>query len=287
MITKAVILAAGLGTRLLPATKEQPKEMLPIFVKSINGKPCLKPFLQVVFEELYNAGLREFCFIVGRGKRSIQDHFTIDDDFLESLRTKNKVDLIQELNNFYDKIRSSTITFTIQPKPLGLGNAVYHARFFTNNEAFMVHAGDDLIISKRNRHFERLVGVFKKYNADVAFFVKKVKDPTKYGVIVGEEIDSRIYRVKRIIEKPSRPPSNVAVVAIYIFNSHIYPAIGGTEPDENGEVQLTNAIQRLIDRGREVYAVELNRSEKRIDVGTPESYREAFFVTSDFASETD
>lgn len=278
MIKKSVILAAGLGTRLLPATKEQPKEMLPIFGRGINGKPCLKPFLQLVFEELHKAGFSEFCFVVGRGKRSIQDHFTIDDSFSENLKANNKADLSRELSSFYDRIRSSTIAFAVQPKPLGLGDAVYRAKFFTGNETFLVHAGDDLIESKTANHFQRLVKVFEKYDADATFFVKKVRDPTKYGVIVGEEADGGIYRVKSIVEKPASPPSNIAVLAVYAFNSRIYSAIEDTRPDKYGEVQLTEAIQSLITKGQHVYAVELNKSENRIDIGSPESYRDAFLA---------
>jgi len=278
VIKKAVILAAGLGTRLLPATKEQPKEMLPIFSTGIDGKPCLKPFLQLVFEELHKAGFREFCFVVGRGKRSIQDHFTIDDSFSENLRASNKADLSQELNSFYDRIRDSTIAFAVQPKPLGLGDAVHRAKFFTGNEAFLVHAGDDLVESKTTDHFQRLSKVLEKYNADATFLVKRVENPTKYGVIVGDEVDGGVYRVNSIIEKPSRPPSDIAVLAVYAFNPRIYSAIQNTRPDKCGEVQLTEAIQSLIIRGRRVYAIELEQDEKRIDIGSPESYRDAFLA---------
>lgn len=279
MIKKAVIMAAGLGTRLLPATKEQPKEMLPIFGRGIDGKPCLKPFLQLVFEGLHKTGLREFCFVVGRGKRSIQDHFTIDDSFSENLKASNKANLSQELNSFYDQIRDSTIAFAVQPKPLGLGDAVYHARFFTGNEPFLVHAGDDLVESKNADHFKRLFRVFEEYDADAAFFVKKVTDPTKYGVIVGEEVDSRVYRVKSIIEKPSSPPSNIAVLAVYAFNPCIYSAIQDTRPDKYGEVQLTEAIQSLVANGQTVCAMELSKNENRIDIGSPESYKDAFLAS--------
>lgn len=278
MIKKAVILAAGLGTRLLPATKEQPKEMLPIFCMGVSGKPCLKPFLQLVFEELYKAGFREFCFVVGRGKRSIQDHFTIDDSFSENLRASNKADLSRELSSFYDQIRNSTIAFAVQPKPLGLGDAVHRAQFFTGSEAFLVHAGDDLIESKTADHFQRLAKVFQKYDADATFFVKKVDDPTKYGVIVGKELDRGIYEVKSITEKPSNPPSNIAVLAVYAFNLQIYSAIQNTRPDKSGEIQLTEAIQRLITKGQHVYAVELDKSENRVDIGSPESYKDAFLA---------
>jgi len=279
MIRKAVIPAAGLGTRLLPATKEQPKEMLPIFARDVNGRLFLKPLLQIVFERLYDASLRELCFVVGRGKRSIEDHFTIDDNFLEHLKTKNKIELLDDLIHFYEKIRNSTVVFINQPKPLGFGNAIYQAKFFSKDEAFLVHAGDDLILSGKN-YPKRLISIFTEYKADAAFFVEKVKDPTKYGVVVGEKMDDKIYLVKQIVEKPVTPPSDLAVIAIYVFNPIIYRAIELVEPDKNNEIQLTDAIQWLINQRCAVYAVELNRNEKRIDMGTPESYKEAFIASA-------
>jgi UTP--glucose-1-phosphate uridylyltransferase len=130
MIKKAVIPAAGLGIRLLPATKEQPKEMLPILVENANGRLHLKPFLQIVFEQLYDSGLREVCFVVGRGKRSIEDHFTIDKNFMEYLKIRTKNEHLDSLAGFYEKVGNSTIAFASQPQPLGLGDAVYRAKFF-------------------------------------------------------------------------------------------------------------------------------------------------------------
>lgn len=279
MIKKAVIPAAGLGTRLLSATKEQPKEMLPIFTRTLDGQLRLKPLLQLVFEELYDIGFREFCFIVGRGKRAVEDHFTPDDGFVEYLKSRNKLELAHELDQFYNKIRDSIVIFANQPRPRGFGDAVYNARLFTGEEAFLVHAGDDLILSKNNSHLSRLAKVYNKYNADAVLCVEKVKDPTKYGVIMGKQIDHGVYRVEKIIEKPSIPPSNLASIAIYIFSPIIYQAIEKIQPDENDEVQLTNAIQQLIDQKCDVYAVESNKDEKRIDVGTPESYWKALTAT--------
>jgi UTP--glucose-1-phosphate uridylyltransferase len=272
MIKKVVIPAAGLGMRLLPATKEQPKEMLPFFARGVNGQLCLKPLLQIVFERLYNAGFREFCFIVGRGKRSIEDHFTMDNNFIKQLKNRNKFDLAKELDQFYEKICNSNIIFINQPEPLGFGDAVYHAKLFTGKEEFLVHAGDDLIISMNNDHLKRLINVFEKYNADAAFCVERVENPEKYGVITGKQIDKNVYKVEKIIEKPSVPPSNIAIVAIYIFKAKIYEVIPKIPPDANNEIQLTDAIQQLMNEKCDVYAVELNQNEKRIDIGTPESY---------------
>jgi UTP--glucose-1-phosphate uridylyltransferase len=272
MIKKAVIPAAGLGIRLLPATKEQPKEMLPFFAKGIQGQFCLKPLLQLVFEGLYNIGFKEFCFIVGRSKRSIEDHFTMDSTFITQLKNRNKFGLAKELEQFYEKIRDSSIIFVNQPTPLGFGDAVHHAKLFTGKEEFLVHAGDDLIISPNNEHLKRLINVFEKYNASAAFCVEQVQNPQQYGVITGKQIEENVYKVEEISEKPSVPLSNIAVVAVYVFKDKIYEAISKTSPDENNELQLTTAIQQLVDEKHDVYAVALNENEKRIDIGTPESY---------------
>jgi UTP--glucose-1-phosphate uridylyltransferase len=268
---KVVIPAAGLGTRLLPVTKELPKEMLPIFLKQDN-ELCLKPMLQAVFEQLYTFGFREFGIIVGKGKRAIEDHFMTDENFLEYLKNDNKAELVDKLLNFYDKINTSSIFFINQSKPRGFGDAVYKAKTFTGNEPFMVHAGDDLILSPKNNHFRRLVSAFEDYKADTIFLVEEVEDPRKYGVIIGEELNKGLIKVNKIIEKPKISSSNLAVVATYIFNPKIYHALETVDSDEKGELQLTDAIQYLLDIESEVYALKLDSSEKRLEIGTIESY---------------
>lgn len=278
MIKKAVIPAAGLGTRLLPATKHQPKEMLPIFAVDASGQICLKPIIQIVFEVLYENGFREFCFIVGRNKRSIEDHFTLDIDFVKYLAEKNKFNFAKEMDQFYDKLRNAHIAFINQPEPRGFGDAVYLAKSFTSDEAFLVHAGDDLIISKNNSCLNRLKKTFEKYNADAAFCVEKVHDPRRYGVIQGRKIGEKLYRVIEVQEKPKRPKSDLAIIAVYIFNRRVYNCIEQIKYAYD-ELQLTDAIQKLLDDNGDVYAVELDSDEKRIDVGTPESYWFALSLT--------
>lgn len=272
MIKKAIIPAAGLGTRLLTATKEIPKEMLPIFDKGINGNTVLKPLLQIVLEQLYEIGFREFCFIVGRGKRAIKDHFTPDARFIRLLKSKNRNHLVNELESFYNKINSSKIAMVNQPEPRGFGDAVSKGEVFTSNEPFLLHAGDDVVLSSRNSHINSLIKVFERKNADAALLVERVKDPSRYGVITGVRIESRLYEVVDIVEKPRTWLSNLATIAIYVLNNRIYEAIRTTKVDENGEVQLTNAIKQLILAGGQVYAVELSTEEKRIDIGTVKSY---------------
>jgi UTP--glucose-1-phosphate uridylyltransferase len=272
LLKKAVIPAAGLGTRLLPITKELPKEMLPIVAPMKNGQLCLKPMLQAIFEQLYSTGFREFSFIVGKGKRAIEDHFSPDEDFIQYLKNKNKEDLAEELQEFYNKINDSNILFINQPKPKGFGDAVARASIFTGNEEFLMQAGDDLIISKNNNHLKRATETFEKYKADTLFLLEEVPDPRSYGVITGKEIEPNLFRVTSLIEKPKKPPSNLAIVALYIFKPIIYKAINEVKPDKNGEIQLADALKQLLEWNCKVYGLKLNPTEKRVDIGTAESY---------------
>ncbi|HDI74672.1 MAG TPA: hypothetical protein ENF55_01810, partial [Thermoprotei archaeon] len=171
---KAVIPAAGLGTRLLPTTKELPKEMMPIFYKR-RGETILKPTLQIIFEELYDAGIREFCFIVGRGKRAIEDHFTPDYNFLEYLRKKGKEVVAEDIEEFYEKIDNSVLVFVNQPQPRGFGDAVLKAKAFVGNEPFIVHAGDAIIFSENNEHLKKIINVFYHKKAEAVFLLKEVE----------------------------------------------------------------------------------------------------------------
>ena len=274
MIRKVVIPAAGLGTRLLPITKELPKEMLPLFFKGKDGKVHLKPMLQAIFEQLYDEGFREYGFIVGRGKRAIEDHFTPDYGFVEYLQNKNKQELSGEMQEFYRKISDSTIVFINQPKPKGFADAVYQAKIFTQNEPFLMHAGDDFVFSRNNRHLKRLMKIFDKRNADVAFLVEEVEDPQKYGVVIGKEVKPYLFEVENVIEKPKKPISNLAVIALYVFNPVIYEGIERAKPDERGEMQIADAIQVLLKRQCKIYALKLRPGERRVDIGTPETYLE-------------
>jgi len=279
MIKKAVIPAAGKGTRLLPVTKEIPKEMLPIFCRDLNKNLLLKPMLQQVFEELYSFGIREFCFIVGRGKRAIEDHFTSNYDLTEDLRKRKKDNLAAMMEAFYKKIDDSTIVLINQPNSIGFGDAVYRAKIFTQGEPFILHAGDDLILSERNNHIKKLVSAFDNYSADIIFYVENVEDPRQYGVIKGNEVNQNLIRVTEIIEKPLIPPSNLAIIALYVFNPLIYEAIEKIKPDEKGELQLADALQVMLTEGRRVFALKLESHEKRVDIGTPKTYLEMLKTT--------
>lgn len=272
MLKKAVIPAAGLGTRLLPITKELPKEMLPIVALMKNRQPCLKPMLQAIFEQLYDVGLREFAFIVGRGKRAIEDHFSPDEDFIKYLRSKKRNDLAEDLQDFYNRINNSKIIFINQPKPKGFGDAVARAHIFTGNEKFLMQAGDDLILSKNNNHLKKAAKTFENHGADTLFLLEEVPDPRNYGVITGIEKEPNLFQITNIVEKPKKPPSNLAIVALYFFKPIIYKAISEVKPDKNGEIQLADALKLLVEWKCKVYGLKLKSTEKRIDIGTAESY---------------
>lgn len=282
---KAVILAAGLGTRLLPVTKEMPKEMLPILAIGKNGKPCLKPVLQVVFEQLHDIGLREFCFVVGRGKRAIEDYFTPDRTFLSLLGERGKEVQAREMQDFYRRVSECTVTFVNQPELRGTGDAVQRARTFTAGEPFLLHMGDDLILSKESGHLKRLIDVFYRHEADAAFLAARVKDPSVYGVIGGMQVAKGLHRVETIVYQPKKPKSNLSDVTAYMLKSDIYPEIQKVKPlRESGEVSLIPAIQALINNGGKVFAVELQPGERRIDIGNAEKYREALNIAYRFYS---
>ena len=275
MIRKVVVPAAGLGTRLFPATKEQPKEMLPIFSKTINGDMVVKPVVQMVFEQLYNAGLREFCYVVGRGKRGIEDHFTPDANCIRNLEDMGKNGQASDLEGFYQKLNTSTIMYVNQPESKGFGNAVSMAQPFVEKESCLVHAGDSCIISKKMDYLKKLLRAFEQLNADATFLVLEIENPTQYGIVEGDEVESGIINVKSVVEKPEKPKTHWAVMAMYAFRPVIFEALEETKPGKNGEIQLTDAIQKLIDWDSKVYAVRLDHDYAHLDIGSPERYWQA------------
>ena len=275
-IRKAVITAAGLGTRLLPTTKELPKEMLPIFSRTKSGKIILKPLLQLIFEQLYNLGIREFCFIVGRGKRAIEDHFTPDYDFLEYLKSKGKDDYYNELREFYEKIEKSYIFWINQPYPKGFGDAVYRAKGFVEDEPFILYAGDIYII--KEEIIENLIKYYLKYMPEAFLLATYVENPSLYGVIEGYELEKYIFKVTEIVEKPKEPKSNIVSAGVYIFDNIIFKSLKNIKEDESGEIQLTDGIRKLISWELDVNAYIIDE-KYRIDIGNVENYKSALDVS--------
>lgn len=288
-IRKAVITAAGLGTRLLPATKEMPKEMLPLFYSDLEGRLMLKPVLQIIFEQLYDVGFREFCFIVGRGKRSVEDHFTPDYSYVNLIKRKGKAYLAEYLEAFYRKLESSTIIWINQPEPKGFGDAVLMSEPFVGQEPFLVHAGDTAIVlsvpSKRDPPIKRLINCYETQKTCAIITVKEMHEPKKiYGCAVVETVNDGLLKVKSVVEKPEKPPSKFAIMPIYIFDPVIFKALRQIGPGVGNEIQLTDAIQKLIEWNVPVYAVKLDEEEIKLDVGMPETYWEALTLSYELST---
>jgi len=274
-VKKAVITAAGLGTRLLPISKELPKEMLPIYLRNSMKGIILKPLLQALFEQLYLFGIKEFCFVVGRGKRAIEDHFTPDWGFVAELNRRGKRDAALELERFYKMIESSVIVWINQPEPRGFGHAVSMAEPFVGNEPFMVCAGDTYIISKNNTFLKRMTYAFSKDEVYAVILLQEIPNPGHYGVADIKDFHNNVFRVVKVIEKPKKPLSNFAIMPYYIFRPEIIKILKKLKPGVGDEIQLTDAIQKLIDMGQEVRGVLLGEDDLRLDIGTPTTYWEA------------
>ncbi len=269
---KCIITVGGLGTRLLPLTKEIPKEMLPIYDKTKKGELILKPILQVIFESLYDYKIKDFCFIVGRTKRAVEDHFSPNFDLLNLLKKERKNDLRIELNDFFKKLVKSNIVFITQAKPIGFGDAIQYGEKFVTDDYFLLHAGDDIVISKENRHLTRLENNFKKYKADIACLIEEVENPSQYGVVSGTTLEDGVIDVKKIIEKPKKPKSNKAVIAIYIFKPKIFKYLALVKKQSTSQNQLSDAFEMALKKGDRMIGVILKKNEKRIDIGTPKTY---------------
>ena len=270
-IYKAVIPAAGLGTRLLPATKSQPKEMLPV------GR---KPTIQYVVEELEAAGITQILIITGQKKRAIEDHFDRDLELIRRLEKRGNHRLIEELK--YEEA-GVQLFYTRQSEQLGTAHAIQLAENFSNGDPFVVCLGDSIIKSERPGSFlKRLIDTHEKRNASVTIAFQEVnrKDVVKYGIASPDldHIENSQFRLKGLVEKPSvdEAPSNLAISARYVFSPEIFDAIRET-PQKNGEYQITDSIRLIMDC-HEVWGLRLEPDEKRYDVGGFESYFKAFLT---------
>ena len=274
-MTKIVITAAGKGTRLLPFTKEMPKEMMPIF-SNMGKKKMVLPLLQYVYEQLYSMNFRDYCFVVGREKRSIEDHFAPHETYLRDLEGDYK----KIMKQFYEKLEKSHLVWINQNRPLGFGDAVKRSERYVGKEDFIVHAGDVTILSKNKHPILRLMEVAEK-NPDVKAILlcKKVKDLKRYGVPTIEKLSNNLFSVKEVIEKPDKPKSEFGILPLYYFKSEIYSSLKKIKLGKGKEFQLTDAIQNLIQEKHKVLAIPLNKNEYEVDVGTVESYKEAQNIT--------
>lgn len=253
-IQKAIIPAAGWGTRFLPATKAQPKEMLPIVDK---------PAIQFIVEEAVNAGVEDILIITGKNKRAIEDHFDRSLELEDLLREKDKGELLALVERIADL---ADIHYIRQKEQLGLGHAVYCARKFIGQEPFAVLLGDDIIVNTPSC-LEQMLAVYEEVKAPIVA-VQEVprEEVNRYGVIAPLEVDGPLIQVKDLVEKPqpAEAPSNLAVIGRYLLVPEIFPLLEEVKPGAGGEIQLTDALRLLASQGR-VYAYRFQG--KRYDIG--------------------
>jgi UTP--glucose-1-phosphate uridylyltransferase len=269
LVTTAVVPVAGLGTRLLPATKSQPKEMLPV-----GGKPVV----QHVVEELAGAGIQRVVFVTGRGKGAIEDHFDADPALIAALKRRGDAELLARLDFEHMGV---SFSYTRQPTPRGLGDALLCAEGLTGKAPFAVALGDAILGTReRPAVVERLAEALLEHRAGCAIAVRDVpRDQTgRYG-IVSIDGEAEVARVTGIVEKPdpAQAPSTLAVAARYVMTPAIFDALRATPIGATGELELTDAIARLIADGIPVVALRLGDVERH-DVGTHESYAAAFLA---------
>jgi UTP--glucose-1-phosphate uridylyltransferase len=267
-VTKAIIPAAGLGTRFLPATKAQPKEMLPIVDK---------PTIQYIVEEAVKSGIKDILIISGRGKRAIEDHFDKSYELEETLAKKEKW---EDLYQIQEISKLANIHYIRQKEPLGLGHAILCAQSFIKDEPFAVMLGDDVVYSEKPC-LKQLIEVFDNYSTSV-IGVKEVSEDevSKYGVIRSDrEVEPKISRVVDLIEKPRKEnaPSRLAITGRYILTPEIFSLLERTLPGAGGEIQLTDALSAL---AKEQQILALYYEGERYDVGDKFGFIKA---TLDFA----
>ena len=260
-IRKAVIPAAGLGTRFLPATKAQPKEMLPIVDK---------PAIQYIVEEAIQSGIEEILVITGRNKRSIEDHFDRAIELEMTLKAQGKYDLL----GLVEELADITIHYVRQKEPRGLGHAVLCARQFIGDEPFAVLLGDD-IVDTPVPCLQQLMDVYDEYPGTVLGVQEVPADKvSSYGIVKPKAFRSRVWLAEDLVEKPTvaEAPSRLAVLGRYIIEPQIFDLLANTPPGRGGEIQLTDALRQLAAQ-RPVYAYEFEG--RRYDIGDKQGYLEA------------
>ncbi|OPJ57502.1 UTP--glucose-1-phosphate uridylyltransferase GalU [Clostridium oryzae] len=253
-VKKAIIPAAGLGTRFLPATKAQPKEMLPIVDK---------PTIQYIIEEAVASGIEEILVITGRNKRAIEDHFDKSVELEQELELHKKNQL---LNMVKEISQMANIYYIRQKEPKGLGHAISCARTFVGNEPFAVMLGDDVVDSEIPC-LKQLIDCYNEFKTTILGVQEVPKnDVNKYGIVKGMYIEDNVYKVKDLVEKPSieEAPSNVAILGRYIITPQIFDILDKTTPGKAGEIQLTDALRTLMN-SEAMYAYSF--SGRRYDVG--------------------
>ena len=263
MITKCLFPVAGYGTRFLPATKAQPKEMLPILTT---------PLIQYGVEEALEAGMKNIAFVTGRNKRSIEDHFDITYELEDQISGTSKESRLHSIRELIDKC---TFSYTRQTHMRGLGDAILTGEMLIGNQPFGVILADDLCVGEPDNVMAQMVRVYEKYRCSVVAVEEvPVGEVDKYGIISGEQLDDEHIRVERMVEKPAPQdaPSNLAVIGRYILTPDIFEILQNTPPGKNGEVQLTDALQTQAANGK---VIGYRFQGRRFDCGSVDGFVEA------------
>ncbi len=253
-VRKAVIPAAGLGTRFLPATKAQPKEMLPIVDK---------PTIQYIIEEAVSAGIEDIFIISGRGKRAVEDHFDKSFELEDMLRKRGNTDLLEMVEKISNMVN---IYYVRQKEPGGLGQAIHLAKPFIGNEPFAVMLGDDIVVSD-TPCIGQMIKRFEDCGSSIIGVQKvPVSEVSSYGVVGADRVSGNLYKINEMVEKPApeEAPSNMAIMGRYIITPEIFECLERTKPGKNNEIQLTDALALLLEQ-QDIYAFEY--TGKRYDVG--------------------
>src|SRR5437870_7878982 len=258
--------------------------MLPIIAHDGDDALQLKPLVQAIFEQLYGAGVRNFYFVVGRGKRAIEDHFSPDSGFLEFLKKRGKSPA--SMSELYAKIRSSNLVFLNQTEPLGFGDAVLRGRTVIKGP-FLVQAADTFILSNGDDYLSRLARAHRKYHGAATVLLRDVPHPRSYGVVEGDALEPGILRVTSAVEKPERRRSNHAIIPVDVDSEDIFTALSDIGPGRDGELQLKDAIKRIASTGQPVIGVLLRPDEIVLDLGSPETMIDALRLTMQYASGND
>ena len=283
---KCLLTVAGSGTRLFPMSREVPKELLPVPVWAPDPRPgwaggavLLKPALQVIFEELHAHGVREYCFVTGRAKGAIEGHFTPDPGAPARLAAQGLDVLATEASRYEAMLADSSIAFVRQPEPLGFGDAVSRGRGLMErgDEPFILRAGDDIVVSEHADHLRRLEDAFAGHGADVAFLLEDVEDPSQYGVVDGPDMGGGVIDVRTVREKPAGPAPRHAIVAAYMLRPSIFGYLDRAVSAHPG-ARLAEAFRLAIGDGRKIVGVPLGGGDRRMDVGTHESYSKLFLA---------
>jgi len=261
-VSKAIIPAAGLGTRFLPATKAQPKEMLPVVDK---------PTLQYIIEEAIESGIEEILIITGRNKSSIENHFDRSVELEFELEKSGKTELLKEVRKISNMVN---IHYIRQKEPKGLGHAIYCAKSFIGKEPFAVLLGDDIVYNEKPC-LKQMIEVYDQYKTTI-LGVQEVadEDVNRYGIVDARYIEDKIYKVRGLVEKPSQKeaPSNIAILGRYIINPAIFEILERTKPGKGGEIQLTDGLKELAQK-EAMYAYVFEG--RRYDVGDKQGFLEA------------